>query len=101
MVRNFGLYKLKKLVIKDEDSRGILNSAMRTQLTTIQNSIKSKVSLAYMFIVNSTNVLVIQLDTATTNGHCINRIMSDIMPKQIEVTKEHEQRWAWIVCDLP
>ncbi|KAG8734205.1 hypothetical protein FRC11_008750 [Ceratobasidium sp. 423] len=78
MVRNYPLYKLDKIIIEDEESRGTLNTQMRIKLAAIRNAIKEK------------------LDAAVENGHCMNRLMWDIMPKKIEIRIEHRQRWAWI-----
>ncbi|CCO31935.1 hypothetical protein BN14_05987 [Rhizoctonia solani AG-1 IB] len=80
LVCNHALYKVDKAIIKDEDSRSILNTQMRNKLTALRNAIKEK------------------LETAVENGHCLNQVIFDIMPKKIEVTIEHRQRWAWIIC---
>ncbi|EUC67753.1 hypothetical protein RSOL_527380, partial [Rhizoctonia solani AG-3 Rhs1AP] len=80
MVRNHALYKIDKMIIEDEESRCLLNTQMRTRLTLLRNSIKDK------------------LQEAVENNHCMNQLILDIMPKQIEATDEHRQRWAWVLA---
>ncbi|KAG8752674.1 hypothetical protein FRC11_008154, partial [Ceratobasidium sp. 423] len=80
LVHNHALYKLEKIIVEDEESRGKLKTQMRIRLTALRNAIKDK------------------METAVDNSHCMNRVISDIMPKQIAVTAEHRRRWAWILA---
>ncbi|KAG8727692.1 hypothetical protein FRC11_012682, partial [Ceratobasidium sp. 423] len=80
MVRNHALYKIDKMIIEDEESRSILNTEMRKRLTSLRNSIKDK------------------LQEAVEKNHCMDQVVSDIMPKQIDVTTKHRQRWAWVLA---
>ncbi|KAG8737797.1 hypothetical protein FRC11_001834, partial [Ceratobasidium sp. 423] len=43
LVHNHALYKLEKIIVEDEESRGKLKTQMRTRLTALRNAIKNKV----------------------------------------------------------
>ncbi|CEL60414.1 hypothetical protein RSOLAG1IB_09620 [Rhizoctonia solani AG-1 IB] len=80
MARNYPLYKIDKSIIEDEEARSTLNTHMRNKLTTMRNAIKEK------------------LEAAADGAYCMNQLMSDIMPGNIQIRLEHRQRWAWILA---